>query len=189
MTKRALLVIDVQNEFLTGSLPVAYPPDSFENILKAIDGANMMKIPVVIFQHSSTQENSDLFARGTPEWEICPEVLEREHFCLIEKSLPGSFKGTGLESCLRKNEIDTVVISGYMTQLCCDTTAREAYHAGFTVEFLSDATGTMDTANTAGRASGEELHRAILVTQAMRFSRVISTSLWLDEINLQRVTK
>lgn len=44
---------------------------------------------------------------------------------------------------LRGQVIDTVVISGYMTQMCCDTTARQALHLGFSVEFLSDATGTL----------------------------------------------
>ena len=73
---------------------------------------------------------------------------------------------------------DTVVISGYMTQMCCDTTARQAFHLGFAVEFLSDATGTLSLANDAGSVTAEELHRAILVTQAALFSRVMTTAEW-----------
>jgi len=66
-----------------------------------------------------------------------------------------------------------------MTQMCCDTTARQAFHLGFAVEFLSDATGTLDFSNQAGSITAEELHKAILITQAMRFSRVMSTQDWL----------
>jgi len=69
-----------------------------------------------------------------------------------------------------------------MTQMCCDTTARQAFHLGFAVEFLSDATGTLDFSNQAGSISAEELHKATLITQAMRFSRVMSTQDWLKSL-------
>ena len=89
------------------------------------------------------------------------------------------FTGTGLNSWLEENNIDTIVISGYMTQMCCDTTARQAIHLDFNVEFLSDATGTLDISNSAGEISAEELHKAILITQAMRFSKVMSADEWI----------
>jgi nicotinamidase-related amidase len=69
-----------------------------------------------------------------------------------------------------------------MTQLCCDTTARQAVHLGFKVEFLSDATGTLDIANEAGKISAEDLHRAILVTQQSRFSKVLTTEAWIESL-------
>ena len=72
--------------------------------------------------------------------------------------------------------------SRYMTQMCCDTTARQAMHLGFGVEFLSDATGTLSIKNDAGAGSNEELHRAILITQQMRFSRVMKTGEWIKQL-------
>jgi nicotinamidase-related amidase len=108
-----------------------------------------------------------------------PEIERRPRNVLIEKTFPGSFTGTTLESWLRERQIDTVAIAGYMTQMCCDTTARQAFHLGFAVEFLSDATGTLAISNSAGSVTAEELHRAILVTQAMRFSKVMTTQQWL----------
>ena len=92
-----------------------------------------------------------------------------------------------MESWLRERDIDTVVIAGYMTQMCCDTTARQAFHLGFAVEFLSDATGTLSFTNNAGSVTAEELHRAILVTQAMRFSKVIKTSEWIDILKADKL--
>jgi nicotinamidase-related amidase len=181
--KRALLVIDVQNEYFSGKLPVTYPAGSLDNILKAMDSAAEQAIPVVVVQHTSPQANAATFRKGSPEWELRPEVARRPYNLLIEKNLPGSFTGTALEDWLRENEIDTLVISGYMTQMCCDTTARQAVHRGFGVEFLSDATGTLAVKNVAGAVTDEELHRAILVTQAMRFSKVLSTAEWLEKIN------
>ena len=177
--KRALLVIDVQNEYFTGKLPVTYPQNSFENIVKIIDSANENKIPVILIQHTNPGEDAVTFKKGINGHELHDEILKRNHDKIIEKNLPGSFTGTELGSWLKENDIDTLVISGYMTQMCCDTTARQAMHLGFNVEFLSDATGTLDISNSAGDISAEELHKAILITQAMRFSKVMSADEWI----------
>ena len=68
-----------------------------------------------------------------------------------------------------------------MTQLCCDTTARRAFHLGYTVEFLADARGTLSFKNKAETVTDEELHRAILVTQS-RFSKVMKTDEWVSYV-------
>jgi nicotinamidase-related amidase len=180
--KRALLVIDVQNEYFTGKLPVSYPSDSLPRILAAMDAATAKNVPVVVIQHSAPQPNAATFRKGSPEWELHPEIAARPHTVLIEKTLPGSFTGTNLEEWLKENGVDTLVIAGYMTQMCCDTTARQAVHLGYNVEFLADATGTLDIKNAAGSVSAEELHRAILVTQQMRFSKVLSTEDWMGQL-------
>lgn len=180
--KRALLVIDVQNEYFTGKLPVTYPPGSLKRIIKVIEAARSKQIPVVFIQHSALQKDAKAFLKGSEEWKLHPEIeaIPCEH--LVEKTLPGSFTGTDLEPWLRGREIDTVVIAGYMTQMCCDTTARQAFHLGFTVGFLSDATGTLQISNEAGTVTAEELHRAILVTQAARFSKVMTSEQWIDSL-------
>jgi nicotinamidase-related amidase len=180
--KRALLVIDVQNEYFSGKLPITYPNDSFSNILKSIDFANGNNIPVILIQHTAPQKDSNVFVKETKEWQIKEEVINKRYRYLIEKNFPDSFTHTNLEEILRKDGVDTVAICGYMTQMCCDTTARQAMHKGFFVDFLSDATGTLDISNYAGSISAEKLHNAILVTQAMRFSKVIATQDWIDSL-------
>ena len=180
--KRALLVIDVQNEYFTGKLPVTYPAGSLANVLSAMDAAREHRVPVVVIQHASPQPDAPVFCKGTKEWELHPEVAARPHDALIHKALPGSFTGTELETWLRGRGVETVVIAGYMTQMCCDTTARQAMHLGFGVEFLSDGTGTLAIKNDAGVVSDEELHRAILVTHQMRFSRVMKTGDWIQQL-------
>lgn len=180
--KRALLVIDVQNEYFTGKLPVCYPADTLPNVLAAIDAAKEAGIPVVIVQHTMTSPGASAFVKGSDGWELHDAVkgIEVDHY--VEKNLPSSFVGTDLQAWLDGNGIDTVVISGYMTQFCCDTTAKYAMHLGYNVEFLSDATATLGFENEAGRVSAEELHRAILVQQAARFSHVLPTEAWIANI-------
>ena len=140
---RALLVIDVQNEYFTGALPISHPAGHLEQILAAMDTA-AGKVSTIVVQHHFPNPEMPMFQKGTPGWELHPEIAARPHDLLIEKTLPGSFTGTRLEDWLREQNIDTVTIAGYMTHMCCDTTARQAVHRGLTVEFLRDATGTLD---------------------------------------------
>lgn len=177
----ALLVIDVQNEYFTGSLPVTHPAGSLDNILMAMDKAYDEGVPVVIIQHTNVAEGAATFRKGTDNWELHKKIKRRHADILIEKNLPGSFTGTLLGSWLEERRISKVTIAGYMTQMCCDTTARQAFHRGFAVDFLADATGTLSVTNAAGTISDRDLHRAILVTQQMRFSRVLTTDEWINK--------
>jgi nicotinamidase-related amidase len=174
---RALLVIDVQNEYFTGALPITHPAGHLEQILAAMDAA-AGKVPTIVVQHHFPDPDKPFFQKGTPGWELHPDVQSRPRDMLLDKTLPGSFTGTQLEEWLRAHGINTVTIAGYMTHMCCDTTARQAVHRGFTVEFLSDATGTLDLSNQAGAVTSEELHRSILCAQQMMLSEVLDVPTW-----------
>jgi nicotinamidase-related amidase len=180
--KRALLVIDVQNEYFTGQLPITHPHDHLGNILRVMDASTAAKVPVVVIQHAFARPDPPIFQEGTPGWELHPEVASRPNDHHIQKNLPGSFTGTDLEDWLRRNEVDTVTIAGYMSHMCCDTTARQGLHRGFRVEFLGDATGTLPLKNSAGEVTAEELHRSILCAQQMMISEVVDTDRWLARL-------
>ena len=179
--RRGLLVIDVQNEYFFGRLPVTHPPASLANILKAMDAATAHLVPVVVIQHAAKSDASPVFRQGSPEWELHPEVAKRRRDVLITKNWPDSFTETNLEGWLTANGIDTLTVCGYMTQMCCDTTARRAFHLGYRVEFLADATGTLSFQNEGGTVTDEELHRATLVAQGY-FSAVLKTDDWLNRV-------
>jgi len=181
--KRAVLVIDVQNEYFSGVLPISYPSGSLENVLAVMDEAAQRGIAVVVVRHTEMGEDAPFFKKGTSEWELHPEIAQRPHDLLVDKTVPGSFTNTKLEEWLRSQDIDTVVITGYMTHMCCDTTARQAFHSDFKVEFLSDATGTLDFESTVGAATGEELHRSVLVTHHDMFSQVLTTAEWKQRLD------
>jgi len=176
---RALLVIDVQNEYFTGALPITHPAGHLGRILKVMDAA-AGRIPTVVIQHHST--DLPIFRKGSKEWELHPEVAERPRDLLMEKDLPGSFTNTVLEAWLRERGITTVSIAGYMTHMCCDTTARQAVHRGFKCEFLSDATGTLALSNAGGTVTAEEMQRSILAAQAQLLSEALPSSEWIERL-------
>ncbi|MFI6323909.1 cysteine hydrolase family protein [Nonomuraea sp. NPDC050556] len=185
--KRALVVIDVQNEYFTGNLPIAYPPreESLARIVDAIDAANAAGIPVVMVQHSAPAE-SPLFGKGGHSWELHEDVAAKPYDKLVEKTLASSYARTDLGEWLDGQGVDTVSIVGYMTQNCDESTARDAYHRGQRVEFLSDATGTVALHNGAGSRSAQEVHEGVLVVMQSNFAAVVSTADWIEAVKAEK---
>jgi nicotinamidase-related amidase len=186
MPKRALIVIDVQNEYFDGALPITDPPTatSLGNIGRAMDAAAAAHVPVIVVQHADGEPDAPIFREGSHAWELHPDIAARPHDHLVRKELPGSFTGTELGDILTAAGVDTVSITGYMTHMCVDTTAREAAHRGLGVEILNDATGTLNLENSGGTATGEELHRATLVAQGQFFAEVMPTDEWITSIEV-----
>ena len=181
--RRALVVIDVQNEYITGQLPIEYPPveQTLPNIVRAMDAARAAGIPVVVVQHSAPAA-SPLFAKGSPGWQLHEEVGQRPRDHYIEKAWPSVYTDTDFADWLAARDVDTLTVVGYMTHNCDASTIFEAMHRGLRVEFLADATGALPYANAAGRASAEEIHRVFSVVFHSNFAAVASTRQWLDAI-------
>ena len=88
--------------------------------------------------------------------------MEKPHF--------GAFHDTELEQLLRRRAIDTIIITGIETNVCCETTAREAMVRDFRVLFTSDGT----TTGGVPGLSRDEVQRASLATLGMLFAQVIT---------------
>ena len=181
--KRALLVIDVQNEYITGSLRIEYPDTrlSLTNIARAIDAANAQDIPVVLIQHV-TPEGAPVFGPGSTGGALHPTVLARPYSHLVEKRQASAFTDTDLAAWLQQHSVDTITVAGYMTHNCDDATIKYASHLGLNIEFLVDASGSLPYRNRAGYASAEEIHRVFAIVLQSNFAAVVSTTEWVDAL-------
>ncbi len=186
--KRALIVIDVQNEYFSGGLRIEYPDvnDSLANICRAIDTANAAGIPVVVVQQVAA-ENSPIFARGSKGAELHPEIARRPYQHLVQKNKASALTGTDLADWLKTREIDTLTVVGYMTHNCVDATVRQASHSGWKVEVLHDACGSLPYANAMGRATAEEIHRIFCVVMHTGFAALGTTDAWLTALAEDRI--
>lgn len=178
--RRALIVIDVQNEYVTGNLPIEYPDVrlSLRNIGRAMDAAGKARIPVVVVQNHAPV-SAPIFARNSGGWQLHRTVADRKCDHYMEKTLPSAFAGTDLAEWIARTKIDTLTVVGYMTHNCVASTVMHALHTGLAVEVLSDATGAVSYANRAGRVSAEEIHRAFSVVFQSRFAAVVDTEQWI----------
>ena len=179
---RALIVIDVQQEYFAGPLTIQFPaPDaSLAKITAAIDAATASGIPIVVVQHTGGDE-APIFNPTTSGFATHPDVVSRQDatWHAIVKEYSSVFPGTGLLDWLREGQIDTITLVGYMTNNCILATAAEAETHGIGVEVLSDATGAISLANDAGVVDARVVHETLMALLHSNFAAVARTEAWV----------
>ena len=165
VTKTALVVIDAQQEYFAPIGKVVLPdgPAAVKQLARALAWARASGTPVAHIVHESRRPNPTTFAPGSAALEIHRDARPQGHEPVMTKHLPGSFTGTDLERWLRAQGVERLIVSGFMTQMCVDTTARQAAHLGFTVSVLADATAAMAVKGPDGTViPAEQVHRTHL---------------------------
>lgn len=185
--RRALVIVDVQNDYFAeeGPLAIQYPDrfESLANITRAIDLAQQQGMPVVSVQHQYPA-GAPVFAQGSEGWELHPEIASRskDSWKHLVKSYASVFAGTDFEAWLRDNQVDTITVVGYMTNNCDLATAAAAEPLGIAVEVLSDASGAIHLANEAGKVDAQQLHETLLVLLHSNFATVATTEDWVRAV-------
>jgi len=172
--RSALIVIDMQRYFLDESSHAFIPSAAcIVPRLKELAGACVrLGLPVIFTRHMNTPDDagmlsrwwSDVIVRDHPSSEITPE-FDLKGATVLEKTQYDAFYNTGLDQSLRENGVSQVVVTGVMTHLCCETTARSAFVRGFEVFFAVDGTATYY----------EPFHRAALLNLAHGFAVPVLT--------------
>lgn len=174
--RSCLLVVDMQNFFLDPKSPTftAGGLAILPNITKLIQAFRKKKLPVIFTAHMHKSKETDggilgwwwrMIIENTKEAEIHPDLIPLPAEKVIRKSRYSAFYNTDLEIVLRCLGITDLIITGVMTNLCCESTARDAYFRDLRIFFLMDATGTVN----------EELHLATLKNLAFGFAYVTDT--------------
>lgn len=178
--KRALIVIDVQNDYFGEALPIEFPNPqrSLANIGNMMDAASNAGIPVIAVQNVLPKQ-SPIMAEGTIGCALHETITSRSHDHCVIKKMPSAFTNTDLDEWLRAHAIDTLTVIGYMTHNCNLSTMLHAFHTGYVVEYINDASGSVPYENRAGRATAEEIHRVMCVVLQSRFAAVMSTAEWI----------
>jgi nicotinamidase-related amidase len=183
--RRALIVIDVQNEYFEGPLEIQYPlrEDALGNIGAAIDLAQVEGMPVTFVKHTMG-EGSPVFDPSTERFELHSDVENRrkENTHDVVKQYGSVYADTDVEKWLRDNDVDTVTLVGFMTNNCVIASAVEGEKLGFTTEVLSDATGAINLANSAGSVDAETVHTTMMALLNSNFAAVATTRKWADAV-------
>ncbi len=159
----ALLVLDMQNVFLNPGSHAFIPsaPAIIPGIRRTIALFRRMGRPVILTRHTNTPDNAGAMDRwwndridpSDPQSMIHPGIhfeiqsnmhtdIETGDAEIIEKHQYDAFHGTHLDAYLQGHAVTRVVITGVMTHICCDSTARAAFHRGYSVFFAVDGTAT-----------------------------------------------
>jgi isochorismate hydrolase len=165
----ALLVIDIQRYFLSIAKSI------LENVMSVVKACQSRGIITIFTRHGHKDVSKDggmlrkwwgdLIEYGSKDWELIDSLKPADTDKIVDKNRYSVFQRTGLEERLKRNEIEELIITGVMTNCCCETTARDAFVKDFRVFFVSDATAT----------ANDELHIASLKNLAYGFAHILST--------------
>lgn len=170
LEKSALLIIDMQHYFLDKESHAYVPSQKIilRNIQQLLVLYRERQFPVIFtyFAVKEREENPiknwwhESVFEGSPESKIVETLNPKPHERIIRKNTYSAFYNTTLETFLKHKKIKNIVISGVLTNLCCETTAREAFNKNFNVFFLIDATA----------AYNEEMHLSSLCALSYGFA-------------------
>ena len=185
--RMALLNVDMQKLFVENS-PVAAPTGRqvLEQINGLIEASRNAGVQIVHISHILRDDHSnvgimgeilppvslEMIKKSAPSAALHPDLNVADGDILLDKPRFGGFQSTDLEMVLRSRGIDTVIITGIATNVCCETTAREANVRDFRVFFLSDATATFPI----GDVSAEEIQKVTCATLGFAFAQVLTTA-------------
>lgn len=150
-SKSVLLILDMQSYFLEPSSHAFIPsaPAIVPRLKALIESYYSRNLPVIFTQHLNTLQDAgsmatwwkDLIRIENPLSAIIPD-FDFSKRLVLRKHQYDAFYETSLEEILRRKRVSQVVVTGVMTHLCCETTARSAFVRGFEVFFTIDGTAT-----------------------------------------------
>ncbi len=178
--KTALLVIDIQKDYFPGGkFPLVEPLAAAQNAYTLLQCFREHGGRHVHIQHISREPDADFFVRGDSGSDIHDSVAHFEGEPIVYKHFPNSFLQTNLLDMLKEWGVERVVITGMMTHMCVDATARAAVDFGFKVIVAEDACATRDLEHNGTVIPAEQVHKAFLAAlswygQVMKSDEVIA---------------
>lgn len=173
--KTALLVIDFQNEYFDGRMPIPDGRQALANARRLVERADAAGIPVYHVQHV-TPAGSPIFAEDSTTSAFHADLQPAPHHRIVRKSSVSVFPTTDIDGRLKKAGIDTLVVAGLMTHACVAGAARDAVPLGYNVIVASDACATRDLDSGDGKTvSHDTLHRAALASIDDTFGDILTT--------------
>jgi len=191
--KTALLVYDMMNDFIKPGFPREDPRIRkilVPKIKMLIEHCRSKRVPIIYAIHTYRRNGADMglmaitissikdgksFLKGSEGVEVYDEIKPQDDDIIIEKHRYSAFYGSDLDLILRGMEKDTLIVTGYSTNIGCETTTRDATNMGYKVIFPSDGSLARDLPDMGwGPVSKEEIRKVVLSILAHRFAMVLS---------------
>ncbi|MFM0736422.1 cysteine hydrolase [Paraburkholderia xenovorans] len=190
--RTALIVVDMQKVFCEpdGALYVPSTVEIVERIAGLAEACRDASLPVIYLRHVVRGDGSDtgrmrdlypnvdtILARGTPGIEIIDALAPQPGDIVVDKLFYSGFHNTDLDTILRSRDIDTIIVCGTVTNVCCETTVRDAAHREYKVIVLADANAAMPYPDMGfGAVSAQDVQRVALTAMAYEFAEVMDTA-------------
>ncbi|WP_144107108.1 isochorismatase family protein [Paraburkholderia sp. BCC1886] len=190
--RTALIIVDMQRVFCDpdGALYVPSTVDIVDTISGLAQRCRAAQMPVIYLRHVVRGDGSDtgrmrdlypnvdtILARGTPGIEIIDALSPQLDDIVVDKLFYSGFHNTDLDTILRARDVDTIIVCGTVTNVCCETTVRDAAHREYKVVVLADANAAMPYPDMGfGAVTAEDVQRVSLTAMAYEFAEVTDTA-------------
>jgi nicotinamidase-related amidase len=175
-SESAVIIIDAQNEYVNGKLPLVGIAPALDNIAILLKAARAANAPIIHVQHKGRA--GGLFDPAADSFKLAPQAAAESGETIVEKPLPNAFAQTNLQDVLTRTGKKSLIVAGFQTHMCISSTVRAALDLGYRTTVIADAIATRDLPDPTGGPAmpAAELHRAELAGLADRFAVVAKLS-------------
>ncbi len=178
MPTRALVLIDVQQDYFAGGAMPLHEPDAAAAKAAAVLAAfRAAGEPVVHVRHAG---ESGFLVRDTPGAEIHPSVTPQDGEAVVTKPAPNAFLETDLDERLKAGGIDALVVAGMMTSMCVDATTRAAADLGYAVTVVADGCACPDLEHAGRTVPAADVQTAFLAALESAYATVVDADALLS---------
>jgi nicotinamidase-related amidase len=172
LSDAAVVIIDAQEEYVSGKLPLASVEAALGRIADLLAAARAAGAPVI--HVAQRGRPGGLFDPDGPGFRFAPQSAPLSGEAVVEKPLPNAFAKTDLADKLLATGRKSVVIAGFMTHMCVSATTRSALDHGYAVTVAADAAATRDLPDPLGGPDlpAAQVHRTALAELADRFATI-----------------
>jgi nicotinamidase-related amidase len=183
--RTALLVVDMEHDFVHGPLAVTGAAELARRLAPAVRAAREAGMTIVWVTQALRPEDVGPLARfdavadgsalreGSPGVEVVPELEPRADDLHVVKRRFSAFLQTELDLELRSRGIERVLVCGISAHVCCDTTVRDAFQLGYDAVYVVDGVEMGDLPDLGwGPVAADEAKRVVATTIAHRFGSV-----------------
>ncbi|MDR0276429.1 MAG: cysteine hydrolase [Paucimonas sp.] len=180
MSQKALIIIDIQNDYFPGGKwTLANADAAADNAAKALAAARARGDLVIHVRHEFESADAPFFAPGSEGAKIHPKLAPLGDEAVVLKHKVNAFLDTPLQSLLGQRRISEVTVVGSMSHMCIDAAVRAAADLGYAVTVLHDACATRDLEFNGTTVPAAQAHAAYMSSLAFAYAQVISTQDWL----------
>lgn len=166
-----LILIDCQNTYTRGTMELDGVQAALEAAAALLDRARSAGIPIIHIQHSDGP--GSLYDIEGESGAIVAAVAPRGDEPVVVKQYPNSFVGTDLDQRLKAGNATNLVLAGFMTHMCVNSTARGAFNLGYAPTVIADATATRELPGVDGAVPAAALQAASLAALSDLFAIVV----------------
>ena len=183
MGKRAVIAIDIQNEYFPGGkLELVGISEASDKASRVLDHARQTGDLVIHVRHEAQTPDAPVFTPGSDGVKIhsCVQPLNDE--TVIVKNYPNSFRNTALQDILQKEGVTDVVLVGAMSHMCIDATARASADLGYQTTVVHDACATRDLEFNGQTVPAAQAHATLMAALAFAYGKVLSAEEYLGTV-------